>query len=185
MPGSFALQRRRTCPNCHQLFDLDAALGFSGWSKLAPSNCGVRCPNCQIILAVRQRPGLAIFWGVLFVVSAILLTGQVNDWFSRTEVAVMQLGLVVFALLMFRWKVRSLIELRVPPPGVDLREVTPSAREYRYLEGKDGQGDAFQPDPTAREDQLPEWTCPNCAQANPASFDLCWKCNHRRPVRTA
>jgi hypothetical protein len=99
-------------------------------------------------------------------------------------VGLISLGLLVFAFFVGRWRLRSLIELSLPPPGVQLRELLPSAREYAYLEGKDGRDNVFLPDPTATEGQLPEWTCPNCKQPNPGSFDLCWKCQHGRPGRT-
>lgn len=26
-----------------------------------------------------------------------------------------------------------------------------------------------------------EWTCPACKESNPATFDLCWKCQAARP----
>lgn len=170
----------RTCPNCRQRIDLDLALGLSGWSKLAPLNCGIRCPNCKVILAARQRPGIAVFWAALGVVLTLMLVGQETGRLSRTGVGLIGLCLLVFALFVRRWRLRSIV-LSVPPPGVKLREVTPSAREYAYIEGKDGRDKVFVPDPTTTEDQLPEWTCANCKQLNPASFDVCWKCNHGRP----
>jgi hypothetical protein len=174
----------RTCPNCHQRIDLDSALGVSGWSKLAPSNCGVRCPNCKKVLAARQRRGFAVFWAVLAVVTAIVMLGRATGRLSVISVALIELGLLVFVWFMRRWRVRSLIELSLPPPGVELREVRPSSKEYAYLEGKDGRDQAFRFDPAAKADQRPEWICGNCKQPNPASFDLCWKCNHGRPGRT-
>lgn len=27
-----------------------------------------------------------------------------------------------------------------------------------------------------------EWICPACKEANPAAFDLCWKCQSARPA---
>ena len=89
----------------------------------------------------------------------------------------------MFALFMQRWRFRSLIELGLPPPGVELREVLPSAKEYAYFEGKDGRDKAFSFDLATTEDPGPEWICSNCKQPNPTSFDLCWKCNHRRAAR--
>ena len=172
----------RTCPNCRQSIDLNSALGLSAWSKWAPRNCGIRCPNCKVILAARQRPGFAVFWVVLAVVFAVILLGQRAGRLSRTGVGFLEMGLVVLALVARWWKVRSLIQLSLPPRGVELREVMPSKREYAYLEGKDRRDRTFQPDPSAGEDRGPEWTCPNCNQPNPAFFDLCWNCNHGRPV---
>ena len=172
----------RTCPNCRQSIDLNLALGLSAWSKWAPRNCGVRCPNCKIILAARQRRGFAVFWVVLAVVSAVILLGQRTGRLSRTGVGFLELGLVVFALIARWWKVRSLIELSLPPPGVGLREVLPSKREYAYLEDKGRRERTFQADPAASEDHTSEWTCPNCNQPNPSSFNMCWKCNHGRQI---
>jgi hypothetical protein len=179
-----AMHSWRTCPNCNQQFDLDLALRLSGWSKLAPSNFGIRCPNCKMILAARQRGGFAAFWAVLAVVFAIEMLAIATGHLTRTSVALIGLGLGVFALLMQRWRLRSLIELGLPPPGVELREVLPSAKEYAYLEGKDGRDKAFRFDPATTADPGPEWVCSNCKQPNPASFDLCWKCNHGRAART-
>ena len=172
----------RTCPNCQQLIDLDSALGRSGWSTWAPSDYGVRCPKCKVILAVCQRPGFAVFWAVLVIVGAIILVGELMGRLSRASVGLITLGLLVFAVFMRRWRVGSLIELSVPPPGTKLREVLPSAREYAFLEGKDGRDKVFQPDPVATESELPAWTCSNCGQPNPGSLGVCWKCNHCRPV---
>ncbi len=179
-----AMHHWRACPNCHQEIDLALALRVSGWSKLAPSNCGVRCPNCKRVLAVRQRAGFAVFWVVPAVVFAILLVGQHSGHLSRNSVACIGAALAIFAFLMGQWRVRSLIEICLPPAGVELREVRPSSREYAYLEGKDGRDQAFQFGPDSNADQRPEWICPNCNQANPGLFDLCWKCNHGRPGRT-
>ena len=90
----------------------------------------------------------------------------------------------IFAFLMNQWKLRSLIELTVPPPGVVLREVHPSAKDYAYLEGKNGGEHELRFDTAVPEDSRPEWICSNCDQSNPASFDVCWKCNHRQPSQT-
>jgi hypothetical protein len=171
----------RTCPTCQQRIDVDFALSVSGWSKLAPSNCGVRCPNCKKVLAARQRGGFAFFWAVLAVAGSIMLLGQTTGRLSRTSVALIGLALLVFAWFMRRWRVRSLIELSLPPPGVELREVRPSLKEYAYLEGKEERNKAFRFDLVSKEDGRPDWICANCKQLNPASFDLCWKCNHGRP----
>ena len=27
----------------------------------------------------------------------------------------------------------------------------------------------------------PDWTCPACAEKNPANFEVCWKCQSPRP----
>ena len=175
----------RTCPNCHQPIDLDFAPGVSGWSKWAPSNCGVRCPSCKKILAARQRGGFAILWAVLAVVTAICLLGETTGRLSRISIALIELGFLLFAWFMRQWRVRSLIELSLPPPGVELREVRPSSKEYAYLEGKDGRDQAFRFDPAMKEDERPDWICGNCKQPNPASFDLCWKCNHGGPSWTS
>ena len=131
---------------------------------------------------MRQRPGFAAFWAVLIIVGAIMLIGELTGRLSRASAGFITLGLLGFAVFMRRWRVGSLIELSVPSPGTHLREVLPSAREYAYLEGKDGRDKVFQPDPTATESQLPEWTCSNCGQSNPGSLGSCWKCNHGRPV---
>jgi hypothetical protein len=170
----------QTCPNCRQRIDLDLALGYSGWSKLAPLDCGIRCPNCKMILAARQRPGLALLWAIMATVLALMFFGQEAGRLSRTAIGVMGFGLMIIALFIRRWRLRS-IELSVPPPGVKLREVTPSAREYAYREGRHRRDKAFEPDPTRTGEELPEWVCPNCKQSNPSGFDVCWKCNHGRP----
>ena len=169
----------RLCPNCRQRIDLDSAVGLSGWSKLAPPNYGIRCPNCKLVLAARQLPGLAVFWFVLLLWLALMFVGQETGRLSRTGFGLMALCLAGLALLIRRWRLRS-IELSVPPSGVKLGEVMPSAREYAYREGKDDRDKVFRPDLAVTEDQLPEWVCPNCKQRNPESFDVCWKCNHGR-----
>jgi hypothetical protein len=179
----------RTCPNCHQPTDLELALRLSSWSKLAPSNCGVRCPNCKMILAARQRGGFGAFWVVVVAAFAtMVMIGQTTRQFSRTSVLLIEspfvVLLMVLALFMERWRLRSLIELSLPPPGVELREVHPSAKDYAYLEGRDERDKVFQFDAATTAVPGPEWICSNCKQSNPASFDLCWKCNHGRTVRT-
>jgi hypothetical protein len=174
----------RTCPNCYQPIDLELALRLSSWSKSAPSNCGVRCPKCKIILAARQRGGFGAFWVVLAVAFATIMIGQTTRRLSRTSVLLIELALVVLALFMQRWRLRSLIELSLPPPGVELREVHPSAKDYAYLEGRNGRDQELRFDPAMTEDLRPEWICANCEQSNPASFDFSWKCNHRQLGRT-
>jgi hypothetical protein len=180
-----AMRSWRTCPNCNQQIDLALALRLSGWSKLVPSNFGIRCPNCRMVLAARQRGGFWIFWAVLAVVFVIEVVGIATGHVTRTSIGLVGLVLGVFALFMGRWRLKSLIELGLPPPGVELREVHPSARDYAYLEDKDGRDKAFQFDTTTKVEPGPEWICSNCKQPNPASFDLCWKCNHGRAGRTS
>jgi hypothetical protein len=170
----------RTCPNCNQQIDIQLALRLSGWSKLASPKFGIRCPNCKKILAARQQGGIAAFWIVFAVVFAMEMLGIVTGHLARAGMFLSTLGLGVFAVFMQRWRLRSLIELSLPPPGVELREMLPSAREYAYLEGKSGPTKAFQFDPATTEEPGPEWICSKCRQPNPASFDLCWKCNHQR-----
>lgn len=172
----------RNCPNCRQRIDLELALGLSGWSKIAPAKYGIRCPNCKVVLAARQRPGVAIFWALLVVLLALMFVGQETGGMPRIVVWLFGLCLVIVVVFMRRWRLRS-IELSVPPRGLKLREVTPSEREYAYREGKDGRNRPFvaDPDPGITTAKLPEWTCLNCKQRNPAEFDVCWKCNHGRP----
>ena len=179
-----AMRCWRTCPNCNQDIDIQLALRLSGWSKLAPPRFGIRCPNCKEILAARQRRGFAAFWIVFAVVFAVQMLGIWTGHLARAGILLTTLGLGVFAVFMQRWRLKSLIELSLPPPDVELREVLPSAREYAYLEGKSGRTKPFQFDPSTTEDPGPEWICSNCKQPNPASFDLCWKCNHRGAART-
>ncbi len=174
----------RACPNCQRQFDIGLAVSRSSWSSLAPSSCGVRCPTCKMVLAAHQRRGFAAFWIVFAVVFAMEMLCIVTGHLARAGMLLTTLGLGVFAVFMQRWRLKSLIELSLPPPGVELREVLPSAREYAYLEGKSGRTKAWQFDPATTEEPGPEWICSNCWQPNPASFDLCWKCNHQRASRT-
>jgi hypothetical protein len=180
-----AMRISRTCPNCNQQFDLALALHLSGWSNLAPSHFGVRCPNCKMVLAAHQRGGFWIFWVVLAVVLVIQVVGIATGQVTRTSTGLVGLVLGVFAIIVGRWRLQSLIELGLPPPGVALREVHSSARDYAYLEDKDGRERAFQFDSTTNVESGPEWICSNCKEPNPAAFDLCWKCNHGRAARTS
>ena len=173
----------RTCPNCHQEFDIESALHLSEWSTLAPSNCGVRCPTCKLVLVAHQRRGFAVFWAVFTIVFAFVFVGIKTNQLTRVAVLPIVVGMGIFAVLMKRWKLRSLIELSVPPPGVVLREVHPSAKDYAYLEGKNGRVQVVRIETSVTEDSRPEWICSNCEQSNPASFEACWKCNHRQPIR--
>ena len=178
----------RPCPNCHQQFDIESAVYRSGWSTFAPSSCGVRCPICKMVLAAHQRKGFAIFWAVFAIVFTCVFAGILTKQFTRTtaRLIVIAFGIAmgIFAVLMKRWRMRSLIELSVPPSGVVLREVHPSAKDYADLEGKGGREREIRIETPVAEDSGPEWICSNCNQPNPASFDVCWKCNHRHPGRT-
>jgi hypothetical protein len=171
----------RTCPNCHQQFDIESALHLSGWSSLAPSNFGVRCPICKMVLAAHQRKGFGAFWAVFAIVFTFAFVGIMTKHLTRVTVLPIVVGMAIFAVLMSRWKIRSLIELSVPPSGVVLREVHSSAKDYAYLEGKDGRERELRIETPVAEDSRPEWICSNCKQSNPGSFDVCWKCNHRHP----
>lgn len=172
----------RTCPNCHQQFDIGSALSLSGWSTLAPSNCGLRCPNCKMVLAAHQRRGFAAFWVVFSIVFAFVFVGIKTNELTRIRLPTIVVSMVIFSLLMNRWKLRSLIELTVPPTGVVLSEVHPSAEDYAYLGGKNREQE-LRIERSVTEDSRPEWICSHCEQSNPASFDACWKCNHRQPGR--
>ncbi len=172
----------RSCPNCHQQFDIGPALHRSGWSTLASSRFGVRCPICKMVLAAHQRRGFAAFWFVFVVVFTSVFAGIATKHLARVTMLPIAVAMAIFAVLMNRWKLRTLIELSVPPPGVALREVYPSAKEYAYLEGKAERGREFRIEASEAEDSRPEWICSNCKQPNPSSFDVCWKCNHRRPA---
>jgi hypothetical protein len=180
-----AMQCWRICPNCNQQIDIALALRLSGWSKLASPKFGIRCPNCKTILAVRQRRGFAAFWIVFAIVFPMELLGIWTGHVTRAGMLLTALGLGLLGACMQRWRLRSLIELSLPPPGVELREVFPTTREYAYLEGKSGRTKPFQFHTAIPENLGPEWSCSNCKQLNPASFDVCWKCNHRRATRTA
>jgi hypothetical protein len=174
----------RTCPNCQQQIDIELALRLSSWSSLAPSNYGIRCPTCKMVLAAHQRADSAAFWVVFVIVFAFVFLGIKTNHLTRIGVLPIVVGMGIFALLMNRWKLRALIELSVPPPGVVLREVHPSANDYAHLEGKNGREQELRLDTAVTEDSRPEWICSNCEQSNPASFELCWKCNHSQPSRT-
>jgi hypothetical protein len=173
----------RTCPNCHQQFDIESALHLSEWSTLAPSNCGVRCPTCKLVLAAHQRRGFAVFWAAFAIVFAFVFVGIKTHQLTRITVVPIVVGMGIFAFFMNRWKLRSLIELSVPPRGVVLREVHPSAKDYAYLEGKNGREQELRIEKSVTEDSRPEWICSHCEQSNPASFYVCWKCDHRQPGR--
>jgi hypothetical protein len=137
-----------------------------------------------MILAARQRAGFGAAWVVLIVVFAMGVLGIATGHLTNTGAALLGLGFAVFAFFMQRWRLRSLIELGLPPPGVELREVQPSSKDYAYLEGKLRRDKSFRFDLATTETPGPEWICSNCKQSNPASFDLCWKCNHRRDALT-
>ena len=137
-----------------------------------------------MVLAAHQRKGFAAFWVVFAVVFTFVFIGRKTNQLPRISLLPIVVGMLIFALLMHRWKLRSLIELTVPPPGLVLREVHPSARDYAYLEGKSGREQALRLNTALTEQSGPEWICSNCEQSNPTSFDLCWKCNHRQPYRT-
>jgi hypothetical protein len=106
----------RTCPNCQQQIDIELALRLSSWSNLAPSNYGIRCPTCKMVLAAHQRAGSAAFWVVFAIVFAFIFLGIKTNQLTRIGVLPIVVGMGIFALLMNRWKLRSLIELTVPPP---------------------------------------------------------------------
>jgi hypothetical protein len=170
----------RTCPNCNQQIDIELALRLSGWSRFAPPNCGVRCPKCKKVLAACQRAGMAVYWCVFSIVVALGLLGIATGHLTRPVMLLAAAVLGVFSVLMQRWRLKSLIELDLPPPGVELREVQPSAKEYEYLDGRGARDKVFRFNQASFEVTGPEWNCSNCKRSNPASFDVCWKCNHRR-----
>ena len=58
---SIVLHYPRTWLNGHQTIDLELALRLSGWSELAPTSFGVRCPNCKMILAAPSEGVLPSF----------------------------------------------------------------------------------------------------------------------------
>jgi hypothetical protein len=157
----------RTCPNCNQQIDIELALRLSGWSQLAPSKFGLKCPNCKMILAARQRPGMAVYWCVFAVVVALGLVGIATGHLTRPVMLVAAAGLGVYSVLMQRWRLKSLIELDVPPPGVELREIQPSAKEYDYLEGRGVRDKVFRVNQASAAVTGPEWICSNCKRSNP------------------
>lgn len=175
--GSRMKSNVQRCPNCQQPIDVDRAAGMSGWSRVAPVAFGIRCPKCKKILAASQRSDW-FRWVVLFLGFGFVSVGRIGGHLSEP---VALLLVAVLGLLVLRWR-HPAIRLSQPPAGVALREVTPSEREYAYLEGRDDRASEFRPAiPTAETDSA-DCTCINCRQPNPASFEACWKCNH--PKRT-
>lgn len=166
------------CPNCHRPIDIDRAAAMSGWSRFAPVTFGVRCPKCKKILAASQRSDW-FRWVVLFLGFGLVFAGQLG---GQLQKPVALLVVAALGILVIWWRPPT-ITLRQPPAGIALREITPSAREYAYLEGRDDRASEFRPDMTTAETGSADWTCANCRQPNPGSFDYCWKCNH--PKRLA
>jgi len=173
----------RICPNCQQPFDLAAAIRMSGWSRTAPVSCGIRCPTCKRVLSAHDVRGLAarsLPW-ILVAFCLAALFGIATGHLPRAALLLIGPAFIAAISVHGRWTLRRMVLLEIPPPGVVLREVFPSAREYAYLEGKEDPGLGFQPDDEAMTDPSPDWTCSNCAQANPSALARCWKCNHGRP----
>ena len=167
----------QNCPNCHQLIDVGLAVGMSGWSRRLPRTFGVRCPNCKKVVAASQRSNWPL-WTVLFLGFGLVLVGQINGHLSKPVAVLLQ---VILAAVVLLWRYPPVILMR-PPAGVALLEATPSSREYEYLEGRSVRAAEFRPDAQTVESQSADWVCTNCRQSNPASFDVCWKCNHpKRP----
>lgn len=163
----------QNCPNCHQLIDVGRAVGMSGWSRLMPRTLGVRCPKCKKVVAASQRSSWR-FWVLFLLGFGLVLVGQINGHLSKPVAVLFQVILAVVALL----RRHPPVILRQPPAGVSLLEATPSTREYEYLEGRGARAEEFRPDSQSVESESADWACANCRQPNPASFDVCWKCNH-------
>ena len=89
-------------------------------------------------------------------VFALVFFGIKTSQLTRVSMLPIAVGMGIFAFLMNQWKLRSLIELLVPPPGVVLREVHPRAKDYAYLEGKKGGEHQLRFDTAMPEDSRPE-----------------------------
>jgi hypothetical protein len=140
--------------------------------------------NLQIGFSRASKTGLRGFLGRFCNCVRIRIRWHKDAYqFTRITVVPIVVGMGIFAFFMNRWKLRSLIELSVPPRGMVLREVHPSAKDYAYLEGKNGREQELRIEKSVTEDSRPEWICSHCEQSNPASFYVCWKCDHRQPGR--
>jgi hypothetical protein len=65
--------------------------------------------------------------------------------------------------------------LPIVPPDVMVRlEDEPNARKIvaDFLRGRKA------------TDAAPDWTCPNCQEQNPATFEVCFQCGAMRPTPT-
>lgn len=163
----------QNCPNCHQLIDVGLAVSMSGWTRLMRQTYGVRCPKCKKVVAASQRSNWPL-WFVLFLGFGLVLVGQMGGQLSKP---IALFFVVILGVVVLLWR-HPPVMLSRPPTGVALLEATPSTREYEYLEGRGARTAEFRPDAPTVESESDDWACTNCRQSNPASFDVCWKCNH-------
>ena len=180
-----SLVTRRTCPSCHQVVSISVVRErmegtfFTGGNKV-----GVLCDKCGVQLRVRRlfafitvASAVVCAMALIFYLFMIRQTPK-----GSAEYALGLLGAMLAALGANRLA-PYFVALEPAAPGEQLFVFanswdTPHSRAIR-LQEEASMGKPFQPEPLGNigVTAAPPWRCPTCSSENPATFEICWKCN--------
>ena len=172
------------CPTCRAPISLAALRKrMSGALLLSLPSPGIRCDTCGAKLKlICYRSSLAVL-GALILMFAILLRVGVPP---HRPLTILQFVACAPLFLAYRYS-QLLAQVQPTSPGESLNysaDPLENLEDRTELKRKRASEEALEEADRLRSIADPQripWTCPTCTSDNPATFDMCWKCNASRP----
>jgi hypothetical protein len=163
------------CPRCGSRVDLRQLWSLISRNRahLKGSVAGIECNSCLTRLVVTrphaQTVGLllAVIWIGLH---AWVIYQQIqSQHYSSRALLPFTIGTAVVMFLVHRLLAGRWVRLRAVEP----RERVVFLLENDESEASDSRGQGA-------KISSRQWRCRTCQEANPETFEMCWKCNHMR-----
>ena len=172
------------CPNCgHEVRAADLRREYG--RRRVPfdgTQWGIRCPTCRFVSKIhRARAYFATACGCAIAAPlAIWGQGPVAAGLGEPgQIAVVAACYGLALVIHFRWA-PPFIQLQAPEPGELLRpsrsteeEIADDPQYRKDCEAADEQNRWIE---TMNDPARQPWKCASCGEENPATFEICWKC---------
>lgn len=173
------------CPNCESLLPLsDVRREVFRITGLFGKKFGIRCTVCRSVLKVKAlRPWALIVSMDAFVMLGLAWIGTLRPKPIPDEQLAPALILLfgIGALVVWRW-IPRFAQVRPLEPGEQLTiEAELSILDDMSDEDKSEIADRAEWAESVKDASRVPWRCESCGEENPATFDICWKCQSARP----
>ena len=177
------------CPNCGQRVnaaDLRRLFGRRRglWDD---REWGIACPGCHAVLKVRKwRPyAVGLFLYLALVIGGIAVMANYASVVGKDAGKLLMFVLIAGGYAAYARWVPLLSQLRLPGPD----EQITADKSFEQMAAEDPQyqqdiQEAQERDRWVEEANNPSrkpWRCASCGEDNPATFDICWKCQQAKP----
>lgn len=182
-----SIMNKHVCSSCGHELPLKALQQrISGFVSALSPHLGVLCPHCNAQLKVNARPA-AIFTATTFVFFLLFFFAfeHFTPSSDQKHLSLWQIAGGVPLLLAYNYGAYfSSVSLPLqhdrllfstdPLEDID-RRLAPVREKARKESEMEQERIAEINDPTRAQ-----WTCKGCSSDNPATFDMCWKCQRHR-----